>query len=223
MGAPLVQVKCPQCAATEVFLASEVGRRVTCRSDYTTRFKLPRGTPFGAAEWDACPVPGPLRQCLKLRQFTPPARANSTFAVALARSLYPKNRRVWLRRAVAFAEAFQATGKAPIEEMSEILDGLMDGHPPWARPTWAMVGVCCLSGEPLGWPLCLGADLERPGLVTDLIREVVPNPFRPHPNWSAWRTTTVRDLAAHIDEAREFSAMPILADALQDAGCDDEH
>ncbi|MBP3959906.1 hypothetical protein J8F10_32065 [Gemmata sp. G18] len=50
-----------------------------------------------------------------------------------------------------------------------------------------------------------------------------PNPFVPlewNPNW---RTSTVRDLARHIDSTRDFGAMPILADALQDAGCEDEH
>ena len=35
-----------------------------------------------------------------------------------------------------------------------------------------------------------------------------------------WLTSTVRDLARVMYEARDFSAMPILADALQDVGCD---
>ena len=36
----------------------------------------------------------------------------------------------------------------------------------------------------------------------------------------AWRTDTVVALARTMSEGRDFSAMPILADALQDAGCD---
>ena len=36
----------------------------------------------------------------------------------------------------------------------------------------------------------------------------------------AWRTSTVVALAREISESRDFNAMPILADALQDAGCD---
>jgi hypothetical protein len=41
------------------------------------------------------------------------------------------------------------------------------------------------------------------------------------PMWEeAWRTETAVALARHIYESRDFSAMPILADALQDAGCD---
>jgi hypothetical protein len=38
----------------------------------------------------------------------------------------------------------------------------------------------------------------------------------------AWRTDTVRALARQTYESGDFEAMPILADALQDAGCDDE-
>jgi hypothetical protein len=39
----------------------------------------------------------------------------------------------------------------------------------------------------------------------------------------SWRTATAMALARQIDESGDFSAMPILADALQDAGCEDEH
>jgi hypothetical protein len=35
-----------------------------------------------------------------------------------------------------------------------------------------------------------------------------------------WRTTTVRGIAEGMYASCDFSAMPILADALQDAGCD---
>jgi hypothetical protein len=38
----------------------------------------------------------------------------------------------------------------------------------------------------------------------------------------AWRTDTAVSLARAMYDARDFSAMPILADALQDAGCDSD-
>jgi cell wall assembly regulator SMI1 len=41
--------------------------------------------------------------------------------------------------------------------------------------------------------------------------------FRP-----SWRTSTVMSLAKAISNTRDFSAMPILADALQDAGCESD-
>jgi hypothetical protein len=57
---------------------------------------------------------------------------------------------------------------------------------------------------------------------SDLICELFGNPFRPIPFNPAWRTDTAVTLARQMYESREFSAMPILADALQDAGCENE-
>jgi hypothetical protein len=53
-------------------------------------------------------------------------------------------------------------------------------------------------------------------------REIVGNPFRPVSFSPEWRTDTALSLAAQMYDSRDFSAMPILADALQDAGCDSE-
>lgn len=55
-----------------------------------------------------------------------------------------------------------------------------------------------------------------------VVWEVAGNPFR-EPHFSEeWRTDTAMSLACQMYDNREFSAMPILADALQDAGCDNE-
>ncbi len=55
----------------------------------------------------------------------------------------------------------------------------------------------------------------------ELLRDILPNPFRklPKPKKS-WRTETVRALATGIYAERAFDRMPILADALEDAGCE---
>ncbi len=58
--------------------------------------------------------------------------------------------------------------------------------------------------------------------VAELIREVFGNPFRPVAFSPNWRTDTALTLARQMYDAREFSAAPILADALQDAGCDSD-
>jgi hypothetical protein len=44
--------------------------------------------------------------------------------------------------------------------------------------------------------------------------------FQEGPIPAEWRTDTAVSLARQMYESREFGAMPILADALQDAGCD---
>jgi hypothetical protein len=56
----------------------------------------------------------------------------------------------------------------------------------------------------------------------DLLREVFGNPFRPVALDPAWLTSDVRALAHAIYAERAFERMPILADALQEAGCESE-
>jgi hypothetical protein len=55
-----------------------------------------------------------------------------------------------------------------------------------------------------------------------LLREVVGTPFHLPGFDPTWRTSTVVGVACQMYESRDFSAMPILADALQDADCDNE-
>lgn len=56
--------------------------------------------------------------------------------------------------------------------------------------------------------------------MASLLRDLFGNPFRPLNFSPSWRTSTVTALAQTMYDSRDFSAMPILADALQDAGCD---
>ena len=53
-----------------------------------------------------------------------------------------------------------------------------------------------------------------------LIRDIYGNPFRPVTFDPSWRTSTAVGLARSMYESRDFAAMLILADALEDAGCD---
>jgi hypothetical protein len=55
-----------------------------------------------------------------------------------------------------------------------------------------------------------------------VLREIVGNAFTPPRFEAAWRTDTVVALARGIFEERAFDRMPILADALLDADCDEE-
>jgi hypothetical protein len=55
-----------------------------------------------------------------------------------------------------------------------------------------------------------------------LLRCIFGNPFRPAAADPAWRTSTAVALARGIYDERAFDRLPILADALQDAGCENE-
>ena len=55
-----------------------------------------------------------------------------------------------------------------------------------------------------------------------LVRDVFGHPFGPVAFDPGWRTADVVGLARGIYDGRAFDQLPLLADALMDAGCDDE-
>jgi hypothetical protein len=74
------------------------------------------------------------------------------------------------------------------------------------------------------------AGVDWPGYASDsqcrCLRDLFgPLPFRPLPGvspaWLAWEGGTVPRLAAAVYEERAFDRLPILADALEEAGCTD--
>jgi hypothetical protein len=91
---------------------------------------------------------------------------------------------------------------------------------------WLGESASCAFGHATG----KGPDDEKYWQATDgerrqqttLIRDIFGNPFRPITFSPSWRTDTTFTLARQMYESRDFGAMPILADALQDAGCDND-
>lgn len=66
---------------------------------------------------------------------------------------------------------------------------------------------------------------EEAKYQTELLRHIVGNPFRPvtvNPDWLTWNDGTVPKLATIIYDQWNDPQMPILGDALEDAGCDNE-
>ena len=82
---------------------------------------------------------------------------------------------------------------------------------------WRSAGGDSRSGRP-------APAVRRPGEEAWLpvIRGVFGNPFRPASFSPQWRTETALILAKLMYESRDFSLMPILADAIQDVGCEQE-
>jgi hypothetical protein len=77
---------------------------------------------------------------------------------------------------------------------------------------------------------CAGGEWSGPAFWAeqraqcDLLRDVFGNPFRPakRPACLPRRGGTIRALAETIYRDRTFAELPVLADALEDAGCSDE-
>ena len=62
------------------------------------------------------------------------------------------------------------------------------------------------------------ADAESNRL--QFLRDIFGNPFRPVTFAPEWRTEAAIGIAAKMYDSRDFGNMPVLADALQDAGCE---
>jgi hypothetical protein len=163
------------------------------------------------------------------------ARKLSLFAVASCRRSGALMRREELRGVVDAVERC-AEGGATYQEMvaaAKVAEWV--GSTAAGRERTLADAAWCASTRGLWYTLWPSSQAERvarhllshdpeqsPHLAT-LVREVMGNPFR-HVMFSAqWRSGSAIRLAERMYEEGDFGAMPILADALQDAGCDSEH
>jgi hypothetical protein len=64
------------------------------------------------------------------------------------------------------------------------------------------------------------------GWLADVLRDILGNPFRPvvvDPAWVRWHEGLVRSMARRMYDENDFGDMAVLADALEEAGCQDSH
>ena len=94
-------------------------------------------------------------------------------------------------------------------------------RPPWLRPS-QIAFINSLIVEDVVEVVEETKQIARPVMrnqLAGLLRDIFGNPFRSVTLDPTWRTSTVVALANSIYEERAFEHMPILADALEDAGC----
>jgi hypothetical protein len=124
------------------------------------------------------------------------------------------------------AEWIQQVGQMPLAELHSLAgwDAETDSTDPLSLLSEAAgFAVSCLSDnirdqKPLFWVLARG-DFVR-FLNPHLLRCIFGNPFRPVAFDPAWRTESAVALARTAYDTRNFTLLPILADALEEAGCD---
>jgi hypothetical protein len=131
--------------------------------------------------------------------------------------------------AVEVAERF-ADGQATATELQATRDARLPGmsDEEWSRgylfhyltgEDTREVFTCWQIGPNIGRERGLGWRTQVLALGS-IVRCIFGNPFRRVSLDPSWLTSTVVKLAEGMYESRDFAAMPILADALQDAGCD---
>jgi hypothetical protein len=180
------------------------------------------------AEWQRCSSP---EQMLHLLGDGASPRKLRLYAIACCRRIWP-----WLternREALAVAERY-ADGQATLEELSDAQ----------SVAGWAVRGACQLETElrkrpdwnaawDAGWEARIVArdrglgDWEKERAAqADLLREIFGDPEHPADfadTWRWWNDGCVVKMAQGIYDEQRFGDLPILADALLDAGCDSD-
>jgi hypothetical protein len=194
------------------------------------------------AEWLACTDPNPMLQAFTTRSGAAPDRKLRLFAIACClrtKTLLADERSV---NAVKVVEEF-LEGKATEMQLKEAYKSAQKAYEESDKPGYwesplplarfaarntayedtTRLGITLVFAVRAGADSAADASGEptvEKAVQADLCRCVFGNPFRPVSFSPEWRTDTALSLARTMYDARDFSAMPILADALQDAGCD---
>ena len=195
------------------------------------------------AEWLACADPDRMLKHLGKKYS---GRKLRLFAVACCRRVWERLDPLE-RKAVEVAERYadglssreelDAAGEAASSGTAEMV-GLDKEHNPavwvtsWSAQKaatdssayaagWAVRGIVGHRTTKSAWEVAFAGERER---QCDFLRDIVGNPFRPvviPPAVLAWSGGTVVKLAQAIYDDRRFGELPVLADALEDAGCTD--
>lgn len=150
------------------------------------------------------------------------------FAVACCRQVFPELPDQWRRLVIGFEKyADQGLGKNDMAAMRSLAHYLYIDAPQGPDEGWYESAVFRLVTEsnPIGCVRTLikwGVDQV---MQAHLLRDIAGNPFRPVPALPYLYTGdryTIHQLAQAIYDDHRYEDMPILADALEDAGCTDE-
>jgi hypothetical protein len=167
------------------------------------------------------------------------ARKLRLFAVACVRSILPRVRDVHredvvrvldvaerFAEGVAFATELEATRRDTIPWDTEISAAIET-----CNPDSRMAPLRTLRTLGFGYPPSRKRRRRSPGAGTErrdelerqtaLAREIFGNPFRTITVVPLWQSETVTAIAHGAYTERAFDRLPILADALEDAGCEE--
>jgi hypothetical protein len=181
------------------------------------------------AEWITCNVPGEMWQSSVWKRSS---RKESLFAVACFRRISQLFIDEMQDRAVTILEDF-ADGNATPESRKQARHDVWRCIPAWPEHTETpvddphfiatMLFRALFQNHEATHAISASAGLadSAPAIAEQarLFRDIFGNPFRPVTFDPAWQTNNVASLAQAIYDERAFDRMPILADALEDAGC----
>ena len=196
-------------------------------------------------EWHSCTDP---KSMLRFLSGQPVGRKLRLFACACCRRIWPALSDERCRRAVEVREGYedgvvsefdltaaQDAARAARHELRyplrdvENAESLPESAPAWAAGAasnavngnyhpitfLAARAAACLSNA-----LWEDAVADETRAFCPILRDIVGNPFRPIVADPVWLSSTVVALAGAVYQDRAFDRLPILADALEESGCD---
>ena len=191
-------------------------------------------------EWINETSPGTLVEAVRRRtrfRNEVTARKSRLAACAILRLVIPHTTETSWMEPIEVAELY-ADGRARFAEIVKAIESSTEtilGGSTWCTSHTAL--QCLTQADPLDSAYRAGTEADRfleltpegrtedkaSMLRTDtahILHDLFGNPFRPVAFDPNWRTSTVVSIAQGVYETRDFAPMPILADALQDAGCE---
>jgi len=212
----LLMGTCPSCTRPVVAALDQVGKLVPCPV-CGNHVKVENFSPFASAQWAACIDPFQLQFCLRANRMAFTRRKRTLAACGIARIGFGWCQSSWFLEAVQCGEA-GVEGNSWTRDIGEIIDGLVADRLTYPTHDWGALALDCLNCS-MDYPAEL-VERAHPELVSNVYRDLFPNPFVSLEWNPEWFTSTVRGIATHIYAERDFTTMPILGDALMDAGCD---
>jgi hypothetical protein len=190
-------------------------------------------------EWLTCPSPDQI--VYQLPRETS-ARKLRLYACACCDCVQPLYAERWYREMVDVARAFaddsataEALREAYVRIQAEVDAKGEDDHDAAIKRMFcaarrAVYGATKPDAKEAAWYAASNArtarairvEKEEPAIQLALFHDIFGNPFRPAVFAPEWRTDTTVAFARAMYDACDLSAMPILADALQEAGCDSD-
>jgi hypothetical protein len=191
-------------------------------------------------QWLSCTDPDPMLNFLRGKVSD---RKLRLFAVACCRHIWHLLKDERVEKAVTLSEKV-ADGTADSSQLQVLLAGLQEtanGYPPVAMAykgtMVAIIITLATPGPPLfngglyslanamAWNADPGATVVEDEWAGErkeqarLLHAVIANPFRPVALDPAWLTPPVVSIARRAYDDRDYQALPVLADALEEAGC----
>jgi hypothetical protein len=181
-------------------------------------------------EWLACEDPARMLKCIR-DHLLPGKQGGFIYPLEVS------DRKLWLFVAAVkrlwWGEMASPRDRKEVERLEVVADGKLEpGRLSSLVFSYTMPGDAadcareCVrvhdsKGDPPRW--------------ANLLREIVGNPWRPHARWNGgapiaggwtaipddWLTPAVLSVARAAYDLREWDRLPVLADALEDAGCED--